>query len=285
MKRTILNLVAIGCIAAGVFGLFIFGTDALTSSQLPHYQYSIEAGTDLKRIELDGDRGDIQVNWVLDGGNTIEINGQAPDKVITRLGEAQVNNGTLVLDYRSNEPAEWIKLIGVNSQNHTHEITIHATETLALERLKANLAMGSFKMTGGRVDEVEASSNLGEVIVKQLQGERVKLSSSAGLVLAEDVDAAIDARSSLGEVKLLHTTKSVTAKAEAGTIVIDQKEPHPVTANSNLGSIKISVSPQFDGAYDLRTNLGDIEAPESKMKSDMVIRARTDLGEITVVEK
>lgn len=89
----------------------------------------------------------------------------------------------------------------------------------------------------------------------------------------------------LGQVKLLRTTQSVTAKADAGSIVIDQKEPHPITASSNLGSIKISVSPQFDGVYDLRTNLGDIDAPDSKMKSDMVIRARADLGEITIVEK
>lgn len=94
------------------------------------------------------------------------------------------------------------------------------------------------------------------------------------------MDAVIDASSSLGQVKLLRTTQSVTAKADAGSIVIDQKEPHPIKASSNLGSIKISVSPQFEGVYDLRTNLGDIDAPDSKMKSDMVIRARADLGRL-----
>lgn len=285
MNKTILNMVGIGCIAAGVLGLFTFGTETLTTSQHPHYQYTIEAGTELKRVELEGDLGDIQVNWVFDGGDTIEINGQAPDQVISNLGGAEVSNGTLVLDYRSKEPEQWIRLFGVNSQKQNHDITIHATETQALERLKANLAMGTFKMTGGRVGELEANSNLGEVIVKQFQGKQVKLSSDAGMVLAEDVDAVIEASSSLGQVKLLHTTQSVTTKADAGNVVIVQKEPHPITASSNLGAIQISVSPQFDGVYDLRTNLGDIEAPDSKMKSDMVIRARTDFGKITVVEK
>ena len=284
MNKTILNMVGIGCIAAGVLGLFAFGTETLTTSQLPHYEYTIEAGTDLKRLELEGDRGSIQVNWVFDGGNKIEINGQAPDKVISKLSEAKVSNGTLVLDYRTKAPEQWIQF-GVNTQSQNHEVTIHATETQVLERLKANVAMGTLKLSGGRVNELEANSNLGEVIVKQLQGNRVQLSSDAGSVLAEDVDAVIDASSSLGQVKLLHTTRSVTAKADAGSVVIDQKEPHPITASSNLGSIKISVSPQFDGVYDLRTNLGDIHAPDSKMKSDMVIRARTDLGEITIVEK
>ncbi|CAH8704885.1 DUF4097 domain-containing protein [Paenibacillus thiaminolyticus] len=284
MNKFIMNMVGIGCIAAGVLGLFAFGTETLTTSQLPHYEYTIEAGTDLRRIELEGDRGDIQVNWMFDGGNTIEINGQAPDKVISNLSEAKVSNGTLVLDYRTREPERWINF-GINTQSQKHEITIHATETQVLERLKANVAMGTFTISGGRVDELEANSNLGGVIVKQLQGKRVKLSSDAGSVLAEDVDAVIDASSSLGQVKLLRTTQSVTAKADAGSIVIDQKEPHPITASSNLGSIKISVSPQFDGVYDLRTNLGDIDAPDSKMKSDMVIRARADLGEITIVEK
>ncbi|RJG26523.1 DUF4097 family beta strand repeat-containing protein [Paenibacillus thiaminolyticus] len=285
MNKSILNMVGIGCIAAGVLGLFAFGTKTLTTSQLPHYEYTIEAGTDLKRLELEGDRGSIQVNWVFDGENKIEINGQAPDKVVSNLSEAKVKNGTLVLDYRTREPEQWIRLIGVNTQSQKHEITIHATETQVLERLKANVAMGTIHISGGRVDELEANSNLGEVIVKQLQGNRVQLSSDAGSVLAEDVDAVIDASSSLGQVKLLHTIQPVTAKADAGNIVIDQKEPHPITASSNLGSIKISVSPQFDGVYDLRTNLGDIDAPDSKMKSDMVIRARADLGEITIVEK
>ncbi|GAC41223.1 DUF4097 family beta strand repeat-containing protein [Paenibacillus popilliae] len=285
MNKTILNMVGIGCIAAGVLGLFTFGTETLTTSQHPHYQYTIDAGTELKRIELEGDLGDIQVNWVFDGGNTIEINGQAPDQVISNLGGTEVNNGTLVLDYRSKEPERWIRLFGVNSQKQNHDITIHATETQALERLKANIAMGTFKMTGGRVDELEVNSNLGEVIVKELQGNRVTLSSDAGSVLAEDVDAMVDVSSSLGKVKLLHTTQSVMAKTDAGKIIIDQKEPHPITASSNLGAIQISVSPQFNGVYDLRTNLGDIEAPDSKMKSDMMIRARTDLGKITIVEK
>ncbi|BFH66058.1 hypothetical protein J27TS7_09030 [Paenibacillus dendritiformis] len=285
MNKTILNMVGIGCIAAGVLGLFSFGTETLTTSQLPYYEYTIEAGTDLERVELRGDRGDIEVNWVFDGGNKIEINGQAPDKVISNLGEAKVSNGTLVLDYRTNGPEQWFRLFGMKAQNQNHEITIHATETHVLERLKADLAMGTFKITGGRVDELEASSKLGEVIVKQLQGNRVKLSSDAGTVLAEDVDAVIDASSSLGQVKLLYTTQSVTAKADAGNVVIDQKEPHPIKASSNLGAIKISVSPKFEGIYDLRTNLGDIDAPDSKMKSDMVIQARTDLGGITIVEK
>lgn len=45
MNKTIVNMVGIGCIAAGILGLFTFGTETLTTSQLPHYEYTIEAGT------------------------------------------------------------------------------------------------------------------------------------------------------------------------------------------------------------------------------------------------
>lgn len=72
-----------------------------------------------------------------------------------------MSNGTLVLDYRTREPERWINF-GINTQSQKHEITIHATETQVLERLKANVAMGTFTISGGRVDELEANSNLGE---------------------------------------------------------------------------------------------------------------------------
>ncbi|MCM3339359.1 DUF4097 domain-containing protein [Paenibacillus sp. MER TA 81-3] len=285
MRRVWLNLLGIGCIVAGIAGLFYFGMDKLLYSQLPGYNYSIAIEPDLEQIEMEANRSEIKVNWHFDEQRKIELSGQAPEQTIQKLGKTKVENGVLRLDYNDTESAEWLNLFQFNSRQQHHEIHIHAPKELVLDRFQARLAMGSFVMTDGQVKQLDVESNLGQVIVKQVKGEQVKLKSDAGKIVTENVDAAITVNASLGEVKLLNTTRPVDIDASAGNVFIEQQNPHPIQASSNLGNIKILVSPLFDGVYDARANLGNVSSPESKMKSNMVIQVRTDAGNISIVEK
>ncbi|MBN3524532.1 DUF4097 family beta strand repeat-containing protein [Paenibacillus apiarius] len=285
MKKAWLNLLGIGCVVAGIAGLFYFGMDKLLYSQLPGYNYSIAIEPDLKQIAMEAGRGDIKVNWHFDDQRKIELYGQAPEQTIQKLGNTKVEDGVLHLVFFDTESEEWMNLFEFNSRQQHHEIHIHAPKEFVLDRFQARLSMGSFVMTNGQVKHLDAESNLGQVIVKQVKGEQVKLKSDAGKIVAENVDAAITANASLGEVKLLNTVKPVEVEASAGNVFIEQQNPHPIQASSNLGNIKILVSPLFDGVYDARANLGNVSSPESKMKSNMVIQARTDAGNISIVEK
>lgn len=309
-NRATMNMIGIICIVAGVAGLLYYGPNQLFKSQFPSYDYRIssegsqgsseqESGSDtksnyesridvkeLERIVINADYGDVKVNWINDGKNMIELKGQAPEAMINRIRNVQTKNGTLELNYEDNNNTGWLNFNFVgNMQRRYHEVVIHTSEDFVLDNLSSDVSAGTFEMTGGHVKRLEASSNMGQVKVQNVKGDFVKLASDMGQVKADNVDAEIEAKSSLGSVDLNKTTKKVQARAEAGSVSIDQAAPHPIDAESELGSVEIRVSPEFDGRYDLKTELGSIRAPQEKHISDTVIRVRTEAGSIKIVEK
>lgn len=286
VKRVAINFVAIACIAAGIVGLILFGSNQILGSELSKYEYSIDMGEDLRELEIKEDFGDVEINWVIDNKQMIELKGRAPDEVIKKIGEFEVRNGKLVLNYVNPQDKGWFQInFGFQSQSRNHEVIIHATEDMVLDRLASKQSAGAFHMSGGQVKRLEAASSFGGVSVSKLKGDFAKLTSDAGEVKANSVDAEIQAHSSFGSIELLNTRKPLQVHAESGSIEIDQLEPHAIDAKSEFGSIDVRISPEFDGRYDLRTEFGSTEAPESKNRSDMLIKARTEAGSIKIVEK
>ncbi|MFW5437650.1 hypothetical protein [Paenibacillus apiarius] len=126
MRKVWLNLLGIGCVVAGIAGLFYFGMDKLLYSQLPGYNYSIPIEPDLKQIAMESGRGDIKVNWHFDDQRKIELSGQAPEQTIQKLGNTKVEDGVLHLVFYDTESEEWMNLFEFNSRQQHHEIHIHA---------------------------------------------------------------------------------------------------------------------------------------------------------------
>ncbi|TQR43255.1 DUF4097 family beta strand repeat-containing protein [Paenibacillus popilliae] len=308
-NRATMNMVGIVCIVAGVAGLIYYGPNQLFKSQLPSYEYRISAegsqnasgqekGADktsdyesridvreLESIVINADYGDVKVSWINDNKNMIELKGQAPEAVINRIRDVQAENGTLELNFEDNDNAGWLNINIGNIQRRYHEVIIHASENFVLDNLSSNVSAGAFEMTGGHIKRLEASSNLGRVKVKNVTGDFVKLRSDSGQVVADNVDAEIEASSSLGSVDLNQTKKNVQASANAGSISIVQAAAHPIDAEGQLGSVNIRVVPEYNGKFDLKTELGSVSAPNEKHGSDMVIKVRTEAGSIKIVEK
>ena len=308
-NRATMNMVGIVCIVAGVAGLIYYGPNQLFKSQLPSYEYRISAegsqdasdqekGADktsdyesridvreLESIVINADYGDVKISWINDNKNMIELKGQAPEAVINRIRDVQAENGTLKLNFEDNDNAGWLNINIGNIQRRYHEVIIHASENFVLDNLSSNVSAGAFEMTGGHIKRLEASSNLGRVKVKNVTGDFVKLRSDSGQVVADNVDAEIEASSSLGSVDLNQTKKQVQASANAGSISIVQAAAHPIDAEGQLGSVNIRVVPEYNGKFDLKTELGSVSAPNEKHGSDMVIKVRTEAGSIKIVEK
>ncbi|OBY78904.1 hypothetical protein BBG47_14305 [Paenibacillus sp. KS1] len=308
-NRATMNMVGIVCIVAGVAGLIYYGPNQLFKSQLPSYEYRISAegsqdgsgqekGADktsdyesridvgeLESIVINADYGDVKVSWINDNKNMIELKGQAPEAVINRIRDVQAEDGTLELNFEDNDHAGWLNINIGNMQRRYHEVIIHTSENFVLDNLSSNVSAGAFEMTGGHIKRLEASSNLGRVKVKNVTGDFVKLRSDSGQVVADNVDAEIEASSSLGSVDLNQTKKYVQASANAGSISIVQAAAHPIDAEGQLGSVNIRVVPEYNGKFDLKTELGSVSAPNEKHGSDMVIKVRTEAGSIKIVEK
>ncbi|WP_268626235.1 DUF4097 family beta strand repeat-containing protein [Paenibacillus alvei] len=310
-NRATMNMVGIVCIVAGAAGLMYYGPSQLFKSQLPSYEYRISAegsqnasgqekGADktsdyesridvreLESIDIKADYGDVKVSWINDNKNMIELKGQAPEAVINQIRDVQAENGTLELNFEdnTNTKAGWLNINFGITQRRYHEIIIHTSEDFVLDNLSSMVSAGTFEMTGGHIKRLEASSNLGRVKVKNVTGDFVSLRSDSGQVVADNVDAEIEASSSLGSVDLNQTKKNVQASADAGSVSIVQAAAHPIDAASQLGSVNIRIVPEYNGKFDLKTELGSVSAPNEKHGSDMVIKARTEAGSIKIVEK
>ncbi|WP_028547112.1 DUF4097 family beta strand repeat-containing protein [Paenibacillus taiwanensis] len=285
MKRVLLNILAIGCIVVGVGGMLFFGMDTVVKSQLPSYQHSIAINADLKRIEIMANEGAVDVTWKLDGLNKIELSGQAHEETIKKIKHTTLQNQTLELDYKHNDDLQWIRMINLGTYDRKHTIVIHTTQEFILEQLNGRLSAGTFTMQGGKINDLSVKSELGSVIVKEVQGQQANLSSDAGKVVADNVDAKLDVSAALGTIDLIDTTQNVTVDADAGSIFIEQKRPHSAKVSSSLGSIEIKVSPEYEGSYAASSNLGSVDVPLSKGKSDQLIQVRADAGSINIVEK
>nr|WP_275444676.1 DUF4097 family beta strand repeat-containing protein [Paenibacillus sp. ACRRX] len=229
--------------------------------------------------------GAVDVTWKLDGQNKIELSGQAPEETIKKITHTSVQNQTLELNYKHNDDLQWIRLMNLGTYDRKHSIVIHASKEFILEQMNGKVSAGTFTMQGGKINDLTVKSELGSVIVKEVQGQQATLSSDAGKVVADNVDAKLDASSAFGTIDLIDTTQPVTVKADAGSIFMEQKLPHSAKVSSNFGSIEIIVSPQYEGSYIASSNFGSVEVPLSKGKSDQVIQVRADAGSINIVEK
>lgn len=312
MKRSAVNLLAIGCIVLGVLGLFVYGVEPLFShnnttvknlpadsekfleeqkdskdnEQLYRYDFTYDFDKSLRNLDINADQGDIEIKWVLDGGNRIEMTGQATAGVIKRIQDADISNGKLSLDY-SYERKLWerIQLFDFGNWNQKHTITIHADKDFVLEQFEANVAMGMFYMDGGQFKNMNVDCNMGELTLKNATGERAELDADMGKVVVDNVDAELKVKASMGEIEMKDTRQVVNAKANAGSIYIRQATAHNITAESNMGSVNIDVASEFEGTYDLKVSMGEVKAPESKGKSDQIIKVNADMGSITIRER
>lgn len=304
MKRRTINLFAVGCIVLGIMGLFLFGfkplgwwsgseaavdlpantTDA-DEYKLYNYNHSIDIDASLKELILDANLGDMEVNWYFDGEDRIELSGQAIPSVINSIKETTLENGTLNVKYNYKRQLwENIQLFNFNSNNHKHVVDIHVSKEFVLDQLQIDLAMGKLKMNGGNIKQMTADCDMGEISLSNVKGDLVELDAEMGRVHASNVDAPMHIKASMGEVELRDTQQEVHVVANAGSINIRQAKAHNIDAESDMGSVIIHVAPEFEGLYDLRVNLGDINAPQSQNKSDQIIKVRADLGSINIIE-
>ncbi|MGZ9586988.1 DUF4097 family beta strand repeat-containing protein [Paenibacillus marinisediminis] len=313
MKRTWFNILGVCCILLGITGLFIYGINPLlpssargealeeyngsTSSngeisndernQLYRYKNKFEFDNEqLTSLKVNADMGDVNIKWALDNESWIEVKGEATKDVIDRIAQAEIKGGELQLNYNYKRQSwEFIQLFNMGWQHHKHEIVIHADKDFVLKGLEADLAMGSFEIDGGRYDRMKADCDMGQMEVRNIVANYAELDAAMGQVVTDAVDAPLTVKTSMGEVDMRNTLQTIDVSSEAGSVYIEQARAHNITADSSMGSVEIRVAPEFEGSYDLKVELGDITAPESKRKSDQVIKVRSEMGSINIEEQ
>ncbi|MBC2365956.1 DUF4097 family beta strand repeat-containing protein [Listeria booriae] len=142
---------------------------------------------------------------------------------------------------------------------------------------------GESDVLGMKGDNLNVSSNSGDIEVKQAKVNMTTLKNSSGSIDGEQVEGVVKAENNSGDVDLSDLSDETTVTNSSGETdlsFLDVKAN--VAVNANSGDVSIEIPSAFDGFLDLRSNSGDIKAPNSKPSSDRVVKVRTSSGNIKV---
>ncbi|MBC1286041.1 DUF4097 domain-containing protein [Listeria booriae] len=142
---------------------------------------------------------------------------------------------------------------------------------------------GESDVLGMKGENLNVSSNSGDIEVKQVKVNTATLKNSSGSIDGEQVEGVVKAENNSGDVDLSDLSDETTVTNSSGETdlsFLDVKAN--VAVNANSGDVSIEIPSTFDGFLDLRSNSGDIKAPNSKPSSDRVIKVRTSSGNIKV---
>ena len=311
MNRLILNMVALVAIVLGGLGLFMFGIENLVNPPHPEYEKSISfaagstlgqgsstseaegkdynhatSSAELKKLQVKADVGKVNIKWIADSENRIEWNGKAPQSVIDTISKAMIDdNGTLSLDFSIKRQWKDTPLLDLGGQNYVFNVIIHAPQGFVLEQVDAHVAAGDMLIEGLQTKRLQAINNLGQLTVKEMQGEFAELRSDTGDIGAIGVDARLDVRASLGNVRLIDTKQDAEASVITGDLMVEQEAPHSVEAKVTLGNILVKAAHGFDGRVTAHSTLGNVSVPDMDSSGAMRIKVRTETGDVTVVQK
>ncbi|UHA75170.1 DUF4097 family beta strand repeat-containing protein [Paenibacillus sp. 481] len=242
----------------------------------------------LEKLKIESTAGDIHIRFVKGSKNQIKIKGDGPPEILNSIKHIQLDGAFLNLDLdKKKHKNKWESFFGspIDFEESTFEITVELSDDSHLQKLSASLSLGSLSIRGGKVGELEVENEFGGIDIKDMSADYARVKASAGEIKINDVVAPLDVESEMGVIRLIDTVMPVKASAEIGSIHIEQSKEHSIDVTTEMGEITIEVPSSFAGIFDLQNDLGEVSAPQMKGQTKTIIKARSDMGSITVTEK
>ncbi|MBC2284821.1 DUF4097 domain-containing protein [Listeria booriae] len=191
---------------------------------------------------------------------------------------AVADNVTLTSGSGSIEAAD-VKAKSIKAKNNSGDIELRSIAG----NVDVTNSSGESDILGMKGDNLNVSSNSGDIEVKQAKINTATLKNSSGSIDGEQIEGVVKAENNSGDVDLSDLSDETTVTNSSGETdlsFLDVKAN--VAVNADSGDVSIEIPSTFDGFLDLRSNSGDIKAPNSKPSSDRVIKVRTSSGSIKV---
>ncbi|MBC2305344.1 DUF4097 family beta strand repeat-containing protein [Listeria booriae] len=191
---------------------------------------------------------------------------------------AVADNVTLTSGSGSIEAAD-VKAKSIKAKNNSGDIELRSIAG----NVDVTNSSGESDVLGMKGDNLNVSSNSGDIEVKQAKINTATLKNSSGSIDGEQIEGVVKAENNSGDVDLSDLSDETTVTNSSGETdlsFLDVKAN--VAVNADSGDVSIEIPSTFDGFLDLRSNSGDIKAPNSKPSSERVIKVRTSSGNIKV---
>ncbi|KJD47574.1 DUF4097 family beta strand repeat-containing protein [Paenibacillus terrae] len=270
------------CIIIGVAGMVAYGApwnqQAMREITAIDKKWTFTRGQlqDLKVNSSD----DVSIVFTPGSGEqgTIRMSGEVQTKVADQIHNARIENGKLSIQ---SEPALSLAFFTI-SPDLKQTITVEMPAGETLKGLQADVHSGSVNLQDASIQNTNITATSGNAEISNLQSTRLVAKLTSGSFTASQVTADMELHITSGDAKIYDYSGNGQVSLTSGITNITQRTTANLKVDSVSGDVRIKQAPDFKGIYNVRSDSGSIDTPESVPGSVNVIKVKTTSGDILI---
>ncbi|MFD0619095.1 DUF4097 family beta strand repeat-containing protein [Paenibacillus sp. GCM10027629] len=303
MIRKFTYFIATCCIVIGVIGLLVYGVKDPTVKDVAYTKKWDFKAAEFKNFILNSDYDiDVEFRESPDQSGYVELSGKLPPEKIASLENVEIQRAGLNLDLERDSVFQF--QVFDFSFSSDQKLVIALPQGEVLDLMELNSTSSNIDVERARAMSVKVKTTSGDLNVKQLDAEQVKLEATSGNIKGQELQGQVELTTKSGEVRLDQLSGDIVAvvtsgnidvkdhvgtanlRTTSGNIELTQLQITPeVSLESTSGNVDLTIPQAFDGVYDVKTNSGEIEIPDTTLTTKDMVKARTSSGNITIDKK
>ncbi|MGW8958406.1 DUF4097 family beta strand repeat-containing protein [Paenibacillus sp. NPDC055715] len=269
------------CIIIGVAGMVAYG--APWNQQAVREITAIDKKWTFTRGQLQdlnvNSSDDVSIVFTPGSGEqgTIRMSGEVQTQVADQIHNARIENGKLSIQ---SEPS--LSLAFLISPELKQTITVEMPAGETLKGLQANVYSGTVKLQDASIQNTSITATSGNAEISNLQSTRLVAKLTSGNFTASQVTADMELHLTSGNAKIRDYSGNGQVSLTSGSTNITQRTAANLKVDSHSGDVRIKQAPDFKGIYNVRSDSGSIDTPESVPGSVNVMKVETTSGDIAI---
>ncbi|MGG4216896.1 DUF4097 family beta strand repeat-containing protein [Paenibacillus jamilae] len=272
------------CIVIGVAGMVVYGApwnqQAMKETTAINKKWTFARGQ-LQNLKLDSS-DDVSILFTPGAGDqgTIRISGEVQTKVANQVQNARIENGKLTIQ---SKPAPSLSFFTFTPDlNQT--ITVEMPSGEALTNLQIDAHSGNVKLQDASVENTSITATSGTAEITNLRGTHLIANLTSGSFIADQLTADMKLELTSGDATIRDYSGNGLLTLTSGSSNITQRTISNLEVNSDSGDVKIKQAPDFKGVYNVHSDSGSINTPESVPGAASVIKVETTSGDIDITK-
>ncbi|WEK54005.1 MAG: DUF4097 family beta strand repeat-containing protein [Candidatus Cohnella colombiensis] len=291
MKRILKVFIGILLILIGLAGIATYQWN-ITAKNLTAFEHKWTfTAEELRQLHISSDLK-LELVYVrsTDGTNSIELEGYGTKNTISHVVDTAISNHKLKLDLGIS-PSDWLNFVSFlnfNQYNVTQRMIITVSEDVALDSLHINVNTGSMTLKDAallQIDQATIAVDAGNMTIDNFKANHLKATVNAGSITGNNIQADMDLSVNAGSLVFKDTIGPAVIRVDVGNAKIYKLDTANLDLVVNVGNALVHLPSQFAGDFDLDSDIGKITSPAAKKLTNDIIRARVDVGNITIEQE
>ncbi|WP_263560902.1 DUF4097 domain-containing protein [Paenibacillus polymyxa] len=270
------------CIVIGVAGMVVYGApwnqQVMKETTAINKKWTFTRGQ-LQNLKVDSS-DDVSILFTPGSGDqgTIRISGEVQTKVADQIHNARIENGKLTIQ---SKPAPSLSFFSFTPDlDQTITVEMPAGETLA--DLQVDTHSGNVKLQDASVENTSITATSGTAEITNLRSTHLIANLTSGNFIANQLTADMELKLTSGDVTIRDYSGNGLLSLTSGESNITQRTVSNLEVNSDSGDVNIKQALDFKGVYNVHSDSGSINTPESVPGAASVIKVETTSGDIDI---